>query len=117
MMDKTNIEWAAMTDHAILETIGNFIRHMRLEQNRTQLQVAKDAGINRWTLGQIEKGTSITLGSLIRILRVLDVLHLFNAFKIEPKISPIEYAKLMEKKRQRASSDRSSNRTKKDPEW
>ena len=117
MIGKTSNDWAAMGDNVIIRTIGEYIKHYRLEQNKTQAQVAKEAGINRWTLGQIENGESITLTSLIQILRVLDVLHLFNIFTIEEKISPIEYAKLKEKKRQRARSSKKGTDLNEDLGW
>jgi transcriptional regulator with XRE-family HTH domain len=98
----TNTDWVSMTDKAIIGAIGAYIKHQRLEQNKTQAQVAREAGINRWTLSQIENGESITLTTLIQILRVLDVLHLLEIFTVTEKISPIEYAKLKEKKKKRA---------------
>jgi len=103
-MANTNNNWVSMSDSTIVKTIGEYIKHSRLDQNKTQAQIAKEAGINRWTLSQIENGESITLASLIQILRALDLLQLLNIFTIEEKISPIEYAKLREKKRKRASS-------------
>lgn len=102
MFVNTNTNWVSMTDKAIISAIGAYIKHQRLEKNKTQAQVAREAGINRWTLSQIENGESITLATLIRILRVLDVLHLLEIFAVTEKISPIEYAKLKEKKRKRA---------------
>lgn len=93
-----------MSNSAIISAIGTYIKHQRLEQNLTQAQLAEKAGLNRWTLGQIENGESVTLSSLIQILRVLDLLQLLDIFNIEERISPIEYARTQEKKRQRASS-------------
>ena len=104
MIEKANNKWVAMSDSAIISAIGEYVKHLRLEQNKTQAQLGKEAGINRWTLSQFENGGSITLTTLIQILRVLDVLHLLDNFTIEEKISPIKYAKLKEKKRQRARS-------------
>ena len=101
MLDNNNTDWVSMTDKAIINAIGTYIKHQRLEQNKTQAQVAKEAGINRWTLSQIENGGSITLATLIQILRVLDLLHLLEIFIVKEKISPIEYAKLKEKKKKR----------------
>jgi hypothetical protein len=46
VMEKTNEDWVAMSDKAIIGAIGAYIRHQRLEQNRTQAQVAEDAGVN-----------------------------------------------------------------------
>jgi len=99
MLVNTNTDWVSMTDKAIINAIGVYIKHQRLEQNKTQAQVAKEAGINRWTMSQIENGESITLITLIRILRVLNLLHLLEIFAITEKISPIEYAKLKEKEK------------------
>ncbi|HPJ46967.1 MAG TPA: helix-turn-helix transcriptional regulator [Tenuifilaceae bacterium] len=102
MMDKANIKWVAMSDGAIIASIGEFIKQKRLQDDVTQLQLAKDAGLNRSTIVQIENGESITLASLIQILRALDLLHLLNIFTIESRISPMEYVKMKEKKRLRA---------------
>jgi transcriptional regulator with XRE-family HTH domain len=108
MIEITSTKWVSMTDIAIIKAVGAYIRHQRLEQNKTQAQVAEEAGINRWTLSQIENGESITLVTLIRILRVLDLLHLLEVFTIEEKISPIEYARLKEKRRKRARPKKNS---------
>ena len=117
MIEKANTDWVVMSDKAIIETIGVYIRHQRLEQNKTQAQVAKEAGINRWTLGQIENGESITLATLIQILRVLDLIHLLSIFTIKEEISPIEYARLKERKRKRARPKNKETDSKGDLGW
>lgn len=91
-----------MSDGAIIAAIGEFIKHKRLQENKTQAGLAREAGLNRWTLGQIENGESVTLGSMIQILRALNLLHLLDGFTIKESISPIEYARMQEKKRKRA---------------
>jgi transcriptional regulator with XRE-family HTH domain len=117
MIEKTSTVWVAMSDKAIISAIGAYIRHQRLKQNKTQAQVANEAGINRWTLSQIENGGSITLATLIQILRVLDLIHLLSIFTIEETISPIEYAKLKEKKKKRASPKIKPNDSNGDLGW
>ncbi|MCK5520896.1 MAG: helix-turn-helix transcriptional regulator [Candidatus Marinimicrobia bacterium] len=117
MMGLPNIDWATMTDHAIIKEIGSYIKHQRLEQNKTQVQLAHEAGINRWTLGQIENGEAVTLTTLIQILRVLDQLNLLNIFTVEERISPIEYARLKEKKRKRARTKKKTSPTSEDNKW
>ncbi len=102
MMENANNNWIAMSDNAIIAFIGEFIKQKRLLEDKTQLQLAKDAGLNRSTIVQIENGESITLSSLIQILRVLNLLHLMDIFILEDKISPMEYVKMKEKKRLRA---------------
>ncbi|MFN5546581.1 MAG: helix-turn-helix transcriptional regulator, partial [Bacteroidota bacterium] len=60
-----------MSDPAMLERLGEFVKQTRLQQNKTQQQVATAAGINRSTMVQIEKGAGGTLLSFIQILRAL----------------------------------------------
>mgnify|MGYP003420719313 CR=1 FL=1 len=82
-MENTNINWIAMSDSAIVNKIGAFIKNERLSRNKTQAQLATAAGINKWTISQIENGEAITLLSLIQILRALDVLPLLDIFSIK----------------------------------
>lgn len=114
MMGKTNNDYAQMSDGAIIAHIGRFVKHTRIKQNKTQVQLAEMAGINRWTLSQIENGESITLSSLIQILRALDCLYLIEAFNVTEEISPLEYAKL--KKQKTKSRVRNKPLDKKDKE-
>lgn len=95
---------ASMTDKALVESIGVFVRHHRLSQNRSQSDVAAAAGVSRSTLSLLERGKKINLGNLIRVLRILDLLSVLDAFEVRDEISPVEYARLKKKKRQRARS-------------
>ncbi len=103
MMENINTNLILMSDSSIIVSIGDYLKHQRLGQNKTQAQTALDAGVNRSTVSQIEKGEAISLISLIQILRSLNLLDVLNGFKVETQISPIELAKLENKKRQRAS--------------
>ena len=117
-MGNTNMNWVEMTDMAIVGQIGRFINHTRLNLNRTQEQLAKDAGLNRWTISQIENGESINLTSLIQLLRALNALYVFDTFKVTDEISPLAYAKLKKEKRERArSKTQKLNNKKEDSEW
>lgn len=117
MMEFTNTKWIAMSDKAIIASIGDFIRQKRLQVNKTQLQLAADAGLNRSTVVQIERGESVTLSSLIQILRVLDLLHLLNIFTTDDTISPLEYAKMKEQKRLRATKKNKASGLNEETEW
>ncbi len=105
-MGITNSNWAAMSDGAIIADIGKYIKEQRLHKNISQEKLAKDAGVNRWTISQIENGEAITLLSLIQILRALDLLYILDVFKIHQQISPIKLAKLEQQKRKRASKEK-----------
>jgi len=106
-MSYTN--WYSMSDKALSETIGAFIKQNRLEQNRTQGEVAEQAGISRSTLSLLEKGESVTVSTLIQVLRVLELLHLMNSFEITTQFSPLELAKLEQEKRVRARGKKITN--------
>ena len=116
-MEKDNNNWIAMGDNAIIGVIGEFIKQKRLQENKTQAILAKEAGLNRSTLVKIENGESIRLSSLIQILRVLNLLHLLDVFTIENKISPMEYARLKEKKRLRAGKKNIESDSNEDIGW
>ncbi|MDM8160216.1 helix-turn-helix transcriptional regulator [Labilibaculum sp. K2S] len=101
-MVNTNKNWVSMSDKAIISAIGGYVKEQRLLQNKTQAKIAETAGVNRWTVSQLEKGEAVSLISLLQILRALDLLHVLDNFKIETQLSPLELAKLDKQKRQRA---------------
>jgi len=113
-MGNTNIDRVQMTDVAIVEQIGRFIKHTRLNKNKTQTQLAKESGLNRSTISQIENGESVTLTSLIQLLRALDVLYVLDQFEVNEDISPLAYAKLKKEQRERASGNKNKTTNKED---
>jgi transcriptional regulator with XRE-family HTH domain len=117
MSDYSDISWPSMSDKALSETIGSFVRHHRLNQNKTQSDVAKAAGISRSTLSLLERGEKVSLSSLMQVLRILDLLHIMDVFKVNDEISPIEYVKLQKSKRQRARSKNKKLNSEKDIKW
>lgn len=106
-MDITNNTWVSMSDSAILEAMGAFIRQQRLEQNKTQTQLADDAGINRSTLVEFEKGKRANVMTLVQLLRALNQLHILKEFQSGRQISPIQLAELEQAKRKRAGRKKS----------
>lgn len=111
MSDNAYTQWSKMSDKALLQTIGGYIQSQRLNQNKTQASVASAANVSRSTLSLLERGEIVRMDSLIRVLRVLDLLHVMDAFTIQDEISPLEYAKLMKKKRKQASPVKPNNTT------
>lgn len=116
-MRKSIHDWQAMSDPAILEFLGKYIRQARLQQNKTQQQIAIAAGINRSTLVQIENGGGGTLMSFVQILRALGQLQMLEHFEVNPQISPLQLAKLEQNKRQRASVKKGSQQIKPKSDW
>jgi transcriptional regulator with XRE-family HTH domain len=103
MTDISYKNWNSMSDNAIVKQIGAFIKHQRMEQNKTQAILANAAGISRSTLSILERGETVTLATLIRVLRILDVLYILDAFVVHQTISPLLLAKIEKDKRKRAS--------------
>jgi transcriptional regulator with XRE-family HTH domain len=108
MTDKSFKEWASMSDKALTEYIGAFVRHHRMEQSKTQEDLAAAAGISRSTLSLLERGETITVVTLIQVLRVLDQLSVLNAFEVKETISPLALVKLQKGKRQRIRSKKTA---------
>ena len=100
-----------MSDRALASRIGVFVKHHRLEQNKTQEALSHEAGISRSTLSLLERGETVTLATLLQVLRVLDQLQVMDAFVVEPRISPLALAKAEQEMRKRAR-----NAPKQDPE-
>lgn len=117
MNDNSYIDWVSMSDKALSESIGAFIKHHRLNQNKTQDEVSVAAGISRSTLSLLERGETVTLSSFIQVLRALDLLYIMKTFELKEQISPIEYAKLQKNKRQRARTKNDKTNLNTDYQW
>lgn len=102
MTDKSCNNWHFFSDAALLKQIGSFIKQHRLDQNKTQETLSKAAGISRSTLSLLERGETVNLDTLIRVLRVLDQLEVMDVFVVHQTISPLLLLKMEKQKRKRA---------------
>jgi transcriptional regulator with XRE-family HTH domain len=94
MTDISYITMQAASDTALLRTLGAFIKHHRVQQNKSQSQLAKEAGIVRSTLSLFENGENTSLMVFIQLLRALKLLQLLQQFEIKEELSPLQLAKL-----------------------
>ena len=117
MNDKSYSQFISMSDKALAKQIGTFVRHHRLEQNKTQDELAAAAGMSRSTLSLLERGETVTVTTLIQILRVLDQLHILSIFEIKESVSPLALAKLQKEKRQRARGPLKKNTNENASDW
>ncbi len=111
MTDISYQNWAAMSDQAFTGQIGTFVQHHRLRQNKTQAGLARAAGISRSTLSLLERGETVTLATLIQVLRVLDQLHVMSAFVVQPEVSPMALLREQSHQRYRARGHRTDTDT------
>lgn len=117
MIVNTNNKWNQLSDAAILEKVGEFVKQQRIGKNKTQAQLAEMSGLNRWTISQLENGESVTLSSLIQVLRALDCLYVLNELDVSQEISPLEYIKLKKHQRERVRNNPISKPDNEDVGW
>ncbi len=117
MMEKSDIDTYAKSDNFYIEQIGNYIRNHRLDQNRTQTELANSAGLSRSTLVQLESGKPINLISIIQALRALKKLHVLNAMEYAPQLSPLKLAAIEQQQRQRATGKKTTTTDKPKSDW
>ena len=108
-----------LSDEALEEEIGQYIKKVRHQQNKTQEDLAKAANISRSTLSLLERGESGNLKTLIQVLRVLDQLKTLEAFKYKEVLSPLALAKAQHKPKKRVRASKKSKNTtpKKKSSW
>jgi len=106
-----------LADEAILAEIGERLARRRLDLQLTQADVAEQAGIAKRTLERIEAGHSAQMSSMIRLLRVLDLLPGLDKLIPEAGPRPMDLLKRKGKVRQRASKRRRSEPSDKPWTW
>jgi transcriptional regulator with XRE-family HTH domain len=99
-----------LTDDAILAEIGRRLARCRLDRQLTQADVAEQAGVSKRTVERIEAGASVQMSTVIRILRILDLLPGVDRLIPEPGPRPMDLLKLKGKERQRASAPRKAKK-------
>jgi transcriptional regulator with XRE-family HTH domain len=63
-----------MTDAAVLTELGRRLARHRIERNWTQAELAAEAGVGQATVQRAERGESVQMTSMIKLLRTLELL-------------------------------------------
>jgi len=92
----------ALTDDAALEEFGTRIAAARLRRNLPQVALAREAGVSRNTVDRLERGISVDLKLLVRVLRALSLLDSFLAAIPPDEPSPMALLEAQGRKRRRA---------------
>jgi len=100
------VNYAAMSDDAIMTEAGSRIARERLNRNVTQNDLAAKAGVARKVVQAVEAGRGCSLENMIRILRALNRLDQLDSFLPEAELSPLQLAKLRGRERVRATGRR-----------
>ena len=109
----------AKSDLEIVMIICQALKQMRINKNISQQEIAERSGLDRTTISRMESGKSVSLLTLVQILRALDMLEVINVFKAYHIESPIKRLKEEEKKRKRAGKSKKTlkKQSKEDVEW
>lgn len=98
-----------LTDETILEEIGKRLLHRRLDMQLTQADLAHQAGVSKRTIERIEDGASAQLDTLIRVMRVLELVPGLEHLVPPAQPGPIELLRNQGKTRQRAGKKRKTD--------
>ena len=97
-----------LADDQILSEIGTRLGRLRLDQDRTQSDLATQAGVSLRTVQRLEAGEVATqLSGFLRVCRVLGIVERLETFLPEAGPSPMALLKHQGKIRKRASGRKS----------
>jgi transcriptional regulator with XRE-family HTH domain len=92
------------TDSAVLAELGRRLAQHRLERNWTQAELAAAAGLGQATVQRLERGESVQMTSMIKLLRTLGLLGSFDAAVPESITLPIAQLEREQRKTRRRAS-------------
>jgi len=95
-----------LSDDAVLAELGARIGRRRVNAGLTQAALARQAGVSKRTVERIEAGASAQMSSVIRILRLLDLLAGLDQAIPAGGPRPMDLLRLGGKARRRASGER-----------
>lgn len=102
--------YSAQTDKSALALLGRRMAAFRIRSNWTQAQLAEQAGVSKGTVEHIERGDSVQVLNLIKVLRVCGMLEAFLAIFPDDSPSPMQILRMGEvKARKRVRNPRSAN--------
>ncbi|HVY66926.1 MAG TPA: helix-turn-helix transcriptional regulator [Gammaproteobacteria bacterium] len=87
--------------------LGHRIEALRLGRNIQQRELATEAGVSRRTITRLENGQSVSLDTLLRVMRALGVSGRLASLLPEPAVQPVDRIRLKRRERKRASARRS----------
>ena len=104
--------YSAQTDKSALALLGRRMAAFRIRCNWTQAQLAEQAGVSKGTVEHIERGDSLQVLNLIKVLRVYGMLDAFLAIFPDDSPSPMQILRMGEvKARKRVRNPRGTGST------
>lgn len=91
-----------LTDESVLAELGVRLSQRRIERGLSQAVLADQAGVSKRTVERMEAGATTQTATLIRILRVLQLLDRLETLVPAAGPGPMDLLKLKGKERKRA---------------
>ncbi len=102
--------YSAQTDKSALALLGRRMAAFLIRSNWTQAQLAEQAGVSKGTVEHIERGDSVQVLNLIKVLRVCGMLEAFLAIFPDDSPSPMQILRMGEvKARKRVRNPRGTS--------
>jgi transcriptional regulator with XRE-family HTH domain len=95
-----------LTDDAVLSELGRRLARHRLARNWTQAEMAAEAGLGQATVQRAERGESVQMTSMVKLLRTLGLLGAFDAAVPESIVLPIAQLEREQRHERRRASGR-----------
>lgn len=99
-------DFSISSSSTIAAALCKRLEEIRLSQNISQADLAKQAGVSRSTLTRIADGKGVSLDSFIRVMKALGLAGHLAALLPDPDVRPVELVRNEGRQRQRASGKR-----------
>jgi transcriptional regulator with XRE-family HTH domain len=76
---------AYLSDPEILSLIGERFREWMINRGLTQKEIIERSGLSRGAIQRLETGNGVDLGTLVAVIRSLDLVDNLNHFLPEPE--------------------------------
>lgn len=97
-------------NETIMKELGKRMQGVRISMNIKQSEMAEESGVSLRTICRMEQGESVSVESVLNVLRVLKVLPNLDLLIQEQTLMPTEIVDYG-KKRQRVSSKKAKRET------
>ena len=99
-----------LTPEAVLQELGRRLARRRLDLGMTQADAAEQAGLGKRTVERIEAGGDTQMSTIIRLLRVMELMEELDRLVPETGPRPMDLLKLKGRERKRVVPKRTVKR-------
>ncbi len=105
------VMYSAQTDEAVLAFFGKRMAAFRIRNNWTQADLAQKAGVGKGTVERIERGESVQVLNLVKVLRACGTLDVFLNIFPDDSPSPMQllYMGKMKTRRRARTAGKKAN--------